>query len=86
MADRKKTPNIMAEMLTGTPIKPDVIGTPSTPGTPGTPEYIKKTFVVKSEHVEKIKALAFWERRDIKNIMAEALDLYLQGKDVKPIP
>ena len=54
MVDRKKTPDIMAEMLTGESSKSDVVGTPSTP------EYIKKTFVIKSEHVEKIKALAYW--------------------------
>lgn len=47
---------------------------------------IRKTFIIKPEYHEKIKALAYWERKEIMEIMEEILDSYFQGKTVKPIP
>jgi hypothetical protein len=34
--------------------------------------------------LEKIKELAYWERRTIKEVMDEALRAYLKGKRIKP--
>lgn len=80
--ERKKTPD-MKELLTGTPSTPDTLRTPSKPSTP---EYEKKTFIVKTGYIEKIKNLAYWERREIKEIVNEALEQYLKDKKIKSIP
>jgi len=34
-------------------------------------------------HLEKIKSLAYWKRRNIKEVMDEALEGYLKGKKIK---
>jgi hypothetical protein len=41
---------------------------------------------VQEEHLAKIKALAYWERKQIKEIMTEALSAYLADRRVDPIP
>lgn len=46
---------------------------------------IRYTFFVKKTNVEKIQALAWWERRLVKDIANEALDMYLEGKDAKHV-
>ncbi|MCX7705717.1 MAG: hypothetical protein N2115_05615 [bacterium] len=48
--------------------------------------WIRATFIVREEHLEKIKALSYWERKDIKNVVDEALSQYLKNKKVKPVP
>lgn len=53
---------------------------------PGNQGMIRKTFIIKPEYHEKIKALAYWERKEITKIMNEILDSYFRGKPVKPIP
>ncbi len=53
----------------------------------GLPEgWERATLIVQEEHLEKIKALAYWERKKIKDVIAEALSSYLADKDVEPIP
>lgn len=47
------------------------------------PDWIRATFIIRKDQLAKIKALAYWERRKIKNIVAEAFEQYLEGKDVK---
>jgi hypothetical protein len=47
--------------------------------------WTRNTFILRKEHLEKIKSLAYWERRTIKEIMDEALVAYLRGKRVKPV-
>ena len=68
----------------GTPGTPNTPGTLArgTLGTPGTPEYVKKTYIIRSEYVEKLKALAYWERRELKELIDDALGQYLEGKDI----
>jgi hypothetical protein len=46
----------------------------------------RHTFIIREQHLEKIQAVAYWERRDIKEVMDEALQLYLKEKDVGSIP
>ncbi len=48
--------------------------------------WTRATFIVREEHLEKIKALSYWERKDIKEVVDEALTEYLKGKKVKPRP
>ena len=50
------------------------------------PGWTRASFIVKEDNLMKIKALAYWERKDIKQIMDEAISDYLEGKKVKPIP
>jgi hypothetical protein len=38
------------------------------------------TFILRKHHLEEIKALAYWERKTIKEVMDEALSSYLKGK------
>ncbi len=33
--------------------------------------------------LEKLKALAYWERRKIKEVIDDALGLYLKGKKIR---
>jgi len=66
---------------------PSVQSTQSTPSENGCKSgYTRKTFHVSKAQLEKIEALAYWERFDIKEIVEQAFDAYLKGKRVKPIP
>jgi hypothetical protein len=72
------------------------------PTTPPQPEVasIKKglksdetraTFIVREDLLEKLKAVAYWERLNIKDVINEALDRYVgayerQNGDLKEVP
>ena len=47
--------------------------------------WIRATFIVKEDNLMKIKALAYWERKEIKEIIDNAFEAFLAGKDIKPI-
>jgi len=47
--------------------------------------WTRDTFILRREYLEKIKALAYWERISIKEVIDEALGSYLKGKKIKPI-
>ena len=49
------------------------------------PEEIRATFIVKKQTLEKVKALAFWDRVQIKNVIHEAIEAYLEQKGDKHI-
>lgn len=42
--------------------------------------WIRATFILRKDHLEKIKSVSYWERRKIKDVVDEALGLYLKGK------
>lgn len=42
----------------------------------------RATFILKKEYIDKLKALSYWERTTIKEIIDEALSGYLQDKDI----
>jgi hypothetical protein len=46
--------------------------------------WTRATFILRKHHLEEIKALAYWERKTIKEVMDEALGAYLEGKKIKP--
>lgn len=46
----------------------------------------RATFIVKTEYLEQLKAVAYWERKEIKVVIEEAILGYLGKKDVKTIP
>jgi hypothetical protein len=45
--------------------------------------WTRATFILREGHLEKIKSLAYWKRRNIKEVMDEALGKYLEGKKIK---
>lgn len=48
--------------------------------------YVRATFIVHESLNEKIKAIAYWDRLTVKEVIQEALQLYVKDKNVKPIP
>jgi hypothetical protein len=45
--------------------------------------WTRATFILRKDYLEKLKASAYWERKKIKEIIDEALRLYLKGKKTK---
>jgi len=83
----------------GKPGKPDNIGNtiipartgkargrPKGTGAPDRDAWTRATFIVRRARLEKIKALAYWERQNLKQVLDLALGSYLKGKVIKPIP
>jgi hypothetical protein len=51
----------------------------------------RATFIVREDLLEKLKAIAYWERLNIKDVVNEALDRYVgayerQNGDLKEVP
>ena len=44
--------------------------------------WTRATFILRRDYLERLKASAYWERRKIKEVIDEALGLYL--KERKP--
>jgi len=45
--------------------------------------WIRATFILRKAYLENLKALAYWERRKIKEVVDDALSLYLKGKKTR---
>jgi hypothetical protein len=45
--------------------------------------WTRNTFILRKEYLEKLKALAYWERKTIKDVVDEALGSYLKSKVTK---
>ena len=45
--------------------------------------WTRATFIMRKDYLEKLKASAYWERKKIKEMIDEALRLYLKGKKTK---
>lgn len=45
--------------------------------------WTRDTFILRKDYLEKIRALAYWERKKIKDVLDEALGSYLKGKKIK---
>jgi hypothetical protein len=87
-----KASNPSKHELPGPPSSPDH---PSTPGTPSKgattskglrPGWTRATFIVREETVQQLKAVAYWDRKELKRVVEEAFREYLAGKDVHPVP
>lgn len=48
--------------------------------------WTRATFIVERNINEKIKALAYWDRLTVKEIVNAALEIYLKDRNIKPIP
>ena len=46
----------------------------------------RATFIVKEDQLEKLKAVAYWERSKIKDVMSAALEKYLEAYEKKNGP
>jgi uncharacterized protein YnzC (UPF0291/DUF896 family) len=47
--------------------------------------WTRATFVLRKEYLNKLKAVSYWDRKKIKEVIDEALGTYLKGKKVKPM-
>ena len=46
--------------------------------------WTRATFILRNDYLENIKALAYWERKKVKEVVDEILESYLKGKRIKP--
>jgi hypothetical protein len=44
--------------------------------------WTRATFILRKNHLEKIKELAYWERKTIKEVLDEMLESYLKEKRI----
>ena len=42
--------------------------------------WTRATFILRKEHLDKIKSVSYWERKKIKEVIDEALRSYLKEK------
>lgn len=47
--------------------------------------WTRATFVLRKDYLSKLKAVSYWERKKIKEVIDEALRNYLKGKKIKSI-
>jgi hypothetical protein len=45
--------------------------------------WTRATFILRRNYLERLKASAYWERKKIKEVIDEALGLYLKGKKTR---
>ena len=71
---------------------PDQAGTPSKPRKGSTtskglrPGWTRATFIVREETLQQLKAVAYWDRKELKRVVEEAFGQYLRDKEVPSIP
>ena len=46
--------------------------------------WTRATFILREDYLEKIKSLAYWKRRNIKEVMDDVLGEFLKGRKIKP--
>ena len=84
--------NPSKHVLPSPPSRPAHPGTPSTPPKGATtskglrPGWTRATFIVKEESLQQLKAVAYWDRKELKRVVEEAISQYLAAKIVQPIP
>lgn len=45
--------------------------------------WTRATFIMREDLVEKIKDVAYWDRKQVKEVVNEAIEAYLKDKKVK---
>ena len=48
--------------------------------------YTRATLVIRQDHLEKLKAFAYWERTTVKDVLEELIESFITSQDIKPIP
>ena len=43
--------------------------------------WTRATFILRKDYLERLKRVAYWERKKIKEVIDEALRFYLSGKN-----
>lgn len=43
----------------------------------------RATFIIKYDYLETLKAMAYWDKSSLKDILNEALEMYFKTKDLK---
>lgn len=94
MATKKKRKNAKSNKIPGAG-GTSGSGMPGEPGSSGKLVSSKKglpkgwtraTFIIREDFLKKIKNLAYWERVTVKNIIDEALELYMKNKKIPEGP
>ena len=49
-------------------------------------KWVRTTVMIRESNHGKIKAITYWEKKGIKEVVDEALKAYLKGRKVKPLP
>jgi len=49
-------------------------------------DLIRATFILKQDYLEKIKAYAYWERLQIKDVFDDMCEQFFKDKKVRSIP
>jgi len=47
--------------------------------------WTRATFVLRKDYLSKLKAVSYWDRKKMKEVIDEALWAYLRGKRIKPV-
>lgn len=47
--------------------------------------WTRATFILRKDYLSKLKAVSYWERKQIKEVIDEALGAYLKEKKIKPV-
>jgi hypothetical protein len=47
--------------------------------------WTRATFILRKEYLKKLKAVSYWDRKKMKEVIDEALGFYLKGKKIKSI-
>ena len=74
----KAKPRIKASRGVNTPHVSNVSTSTSSKGLPE--GWTRATFIVRQDLVHKVKRAAYWDRKQIKDVVTEALDAYLVDK------
>ena len=45
--------------------------------------WTRATFILRKDYLEKVKGLAYWKRKKMKEVFDEALGAYLRGKKIE---
>jgi hypothetical protein len=47
--------------------------------------WTRATFVLRKDYLSKLKAVSYWDRKKMKEVIDEALESYLKGRKIKSI-
>ncbi len=48
--------------------------------------WTRATFVLRKDYLKRLKAVSYWERKRVKDVIDEALGAYLKAKKAKKQP
>jgi hypothetical protein len=88
VVEQATTPASKAAAAKANPVKtsseasiPQESAVSTTTSSKGLPKgWTRATFIVREDLVQKVKRAAYWDRKQIKDIVTEALDAYLADK------